>query len=174
MNLSDHEKNYAICAQVNSELPCPHGGFETDEEERNWSEMREKRFFELVSAVQPVHETPTRRLHVRYLNNLHPMTTDEQNDAIRAQVNAKLPRPIGGFETDDDEQDWMEAQEKCFIELVHEIPTRRLYVRYQGSLVAYDWPEGSMVLWGAGVMVLSRPDRANVELYGNAILSLEA
>jgi hypothetical protein len=39
------------------------------------------------------------------------LTPDEQNDAIRAQVDAELPRPAGGFETDEQEQAWKNAQE---------------------------------------------------------------
>ena len=46
------------------------------------------------------------------------MTTSEQNDAIRAQVDAELPRPVGGFENSDDEQRWRDAQEARFFELV--------------------------------------------------------
>lgn len=46
------------------------------------------------------------------------LTIDEQNDAIRAQVDAELPRPPGGFENSEAEADWREAQELRFMQLV--------------------------------------------------------
>lgn len=54
------------------------------------------------------------------------------------------------------------------------IPARRIYVRHQGSTIAYDWPEGSLVVWEGERMALSRPGHAGVTLRGSAILSLEA
>lgn len=44
-------------------------------------------------------------------------TPDEQADAIRERVNVEMPRPIGGFETDEQEQAWKDASEKRFDEL---------------------------------------------------------
>ncbi len=44
-------------------------------------------------------------------------TPDEQNDAIRAQIEREMPRPAGGFESDEQEQDHREAHEKRFFEL---------------------------------------------------------
>lgn len=52
------------------------------------------------------------------MKNTHTPTPDELNDTLRAQVDAELPRPKGGFETDDQEQDWKEAQETRFMELI--------------------------------------------------------
>ena len=46
-------------------------------------------------------------------------TTDEQTDAIRAQVDAELPRPAGGFENPGDEDQWKAKQEARFFRLVH-------------------------------------------------------
>jgi hypothetical protein len=46
------------------------------------------------------------------------MTPDEINDAIRAQVEREIPKPVGGFETDDAEQAHREAHERRFSELV--------------------------------------------------------
>jgi len=48
------------------------------------------------------------------------MKTDtEQNDAIRAQVQAELPYPKGGFDTVDELQDWKAETEKRFMALVN-------------------------------------------------------
>jgi hypothetical protein len=47
-------------------------------------------------------------------------TTDEQNDEIRARVNAELPRPAGGFETSEAEEAWRDAQNQRFLELCAE------------------------------------------------------
>lgn len=47
------------------------------------------------------------------------LTTDEQNDAIRAQVDAEIPRPVGGFETFEQEEYWLAAVDNRFDELVH-------------------------------------------------------
>jgi hypothetical protein len=49
------------------------------------------------------------------------MTPDEQNDAIREQVDRELPRPAGGFETDAQEQAWKEKQEARFFELCRRV-----------------------------------------------------
>jgi len=46
------------------------------------------------------------------------MNTDEQNDAIWAQVEAEWPRPLGGFECEDDEDARRAFQERRFVELV--------------------------------------------------------
>jgi hypothetical protein len=46
------------------------------------------------------------------------MNTDEQNDAIRAQVEAELPRPLGGFEREDDEDAFRAHHERRFAELM--------------------------------------------------------
>jgi hypothetical protein len=43
---------------------------------------------------------------------------DDQNDALRAQVDAELPRPVGGFETELEEDEWRRQQEQRFIQLV--------------------------------------------------------
>ena len=44
---------------------------------------------------------------------------DEQTEAIRAIVDRELPRPDGGFETDEQEQDWRDAQEVMFFDILH-------------------------------------------------------
>ena len=45
------------------------------------------------------------------------MTIDEQNDAIREQVGAELPRPIGGFESSDQEDEYRATVDARFLEL---------------------------------------------------------
>lgn len=45
--MTPDEQNDLIHAQVDDEFPKPPGGFETDDEERDWREAREKRFLEL-------------------------------------------------------------------------------------------------------------------------------
>lgn len=45
------------------------------------------------------------------------LTPDEQNDAIRAQVDAELPWPIGGFENCDEEDAHSARQNTRFLEL---------------------------------------------------------
>ena len=47
------------------------------------------------------------------------MTPDEQNAAISAQVDREIPRPAGGFESADSEDDFKARQEARFNELVH-------------------------------------------------------
>jgi hypothetical protein len=44
---------------------------------------------------------------------------DERNEAIRNQVNAEMPRLVGGFESDEQEQDWRDASDARFMELVN-------------------------------------------------------
>ena len=44
-------------------------------------------------------------------------TIDEQNEAIRNRVDAELPRPIGGFESSDQEDAFRATQDSRFLEL---------------------------------------------------------
>jgi hypothetical protein len=46
------------------------------------------------------------------------MTPEEQNDAIRAQVESEMPRPIGGFESSEQAEEWKEKSDRRFLELV--------------------------------------------------------
>ena len=48
------------------------------------------------------------------------MTPDEENDAIRQQVDDELPRPPGGFESEDREDDHQRAHEARFLALMHD------------------------------------------------------
>ena len=45
------------------------------------------------------------------------MTIDEQNDAIRNRVGAELPRPRGGFESSDQEDEYRARVDARFLEL---------------------------------------------------------
>lgn len=45
------------------------------------------------------------------------LTVDEINDLIRKQVNEEIPRPAGGFETDEHEEDWRRRSDARFFEL---------------------------------------------------------
>ena len=47
------------------------------------------------------------------------MTPDEQNDAIREQVEAEIPKPVGGFESADQEDALRDRRFARFLELVH-------------------------------------------------------
>lgn len=47
------------------------------------------------------------------------LNPDLLNDLARAEVARQFPRPIGGFETDEQEQEWKEAQESLFYDLTH-------------------------------------------------------
>lgn len=47
------------------------------------------------------------------------LTIDEQNDAIRAQVEREIPTPVGGFESDDARDEHRAKQDARFAELVH-------------------------------------------------------
>ena len=51
------------------------------------------------------------------------LTIDEQNDAIRAQVEAEIPTP-SGFESDDSRDEHKSAQEARFFQLVNNLPLR--------------------------------------------------
>ena len=42
---------------------------------------------------------------------MNTMTVDEQNDAIRAQVEREIPSPIGGFESEDARDDHKAKQD---------------------------------------------------------------
>ena len=44
-------------------------------------------------------------------------TPDEINDMIRKRVESELPRPLGGFESADAEDEWRERSDKRFLEL---------------------------------------------------------
>lgn len=54
------------------------------------------------------------------------MNIDDQNDAIRAQVDAEMPRPVGGFESSDLEDVFRAAQDARFLELVHAATEREI------------------------------------------------
>jgi hypothetical protein len=43
---------------------------------------------------------------------------DDENDRIREQVQAELPYPKGGFETDEELQQWKDRTEARFMALV--------------------------------------------------------
>jgi hypothetical protein len=45
-------------------------------------------------------------------------TIDEINDQIRDLVAAELPRPVGGFETDKQEDEWRIASVRRFFQLI--------------------------------------------------------
>ena len=45
------------------------------------------------------------------------LTIDEQNDALRNQVGAELPRPMGGFESSDQEDEYRARADARFLEL---------------------------------------------------------
>ena len=45
------------------------------------------------------------------------MTIYEQNESIRNQVDAELPRPIGGFESSDQEDEYRARVDARFLEL---------------------------------------------------------
>lgn len=47
------------------------------------------------------------------------MTPDEQNDAIRSQVEAEMPTPANGFETDELMDTHLASHERRFMELVN-------------------------------------------------------
>jgi hypothetical protein len=47
--MTPDESNDAIRAQVEREIPTPHGGFETDDAERAHRDAHERRFAELVN-----------------------------------------------------------------------------------------------------------------------------
>ena len=49
---------------------------------------------------------------------MNTMTVDEQNDAIRAQVEREIPSPIGGFESEDARDDHKAKQDFRFAQLV--------------------------------------------------------
>lgn len=81
-------------------------------------------------------------------------TPDKQNDAIRAQVDAELPRPRGGFENEEDEIKWKAAQEKRFLELA---AGQKIWIRCDtlnrgawgydpdpqpDNAPSFDWPHG--------------------------------
>lgn len=46
-------------------------------------------------------------------------TPDDENEAIRAQVDIEHPRPPGGFATTDEEEDWKAQRDARFMELVN-------------------------------------------------------
>lgn len=50
------------------------------------------------------------------------ITPEEQNDLIRAQVDAEIPRPIGGFETEEERDAWQAQHEARFMELCSNMP----------------------------------------------------
>ncbi len=56
---------------------------------------------------------------MRYVKLNNQEVIDMENDAIRAQVDRELPKPIGGFDNDEQYDDWREVQEARFMELVH-------------------------------------------------------
>ncbi len=46
---------------------------------------------------------------------------DDKNTAAQEQVEHEFPRPIGGFECDDDEQQWRDLRDARFLELCREM-----------------------------------------------------
>jgi hypothetical protein len=50
--------------------------------------------------------------------NENKTTPAEQNDAIRERVNREMPRPVGGFESSEQEDEFRAAHEARFMELV--------------------------------------------------------
>lgn len=73
------------------------------------------------------------------------ITTDEMNDTIRAWVDAELPRPAGGFETDEQEQAWEDATGKRFSEIVNmpDAEFRSLYAAKTGRTLSAMNSDGS-------------------------------
>ena len=51
-------------------------------------------------------------------------TPDEQNDIIRAQVDREIPKPPGGFETEEDEATWRKRSDRRFFELARAFPNQ--------------------------------------------------
>ena len=49
--------------------------------------------------------------------------TDEQNDAIRAQVDREIPGPVHGFTSEDERDAHRAAQDARFLELVNAAPS---------------------------------------------------
>lgn len=49
------------------------------------------------------------------------LSPSEINDYFRAQVDRELPKPVGGFETNEQEQDHRERQEARFMELMNAV-----------------------------------------------------
>jgi len=47
-------------------------------------------------------------------------TPDEIDAIISAKVDAELPRPVGGFENDDDAYEWQSKKEERFMELARD------------------------------------------------------
>lgn len=48
------------------------------------------------------------------------MSIDDQNDAIRAQVDGELPMPVGGFESDDLRDEHLAKRDARFQQLVND------------------------------------------------------
>jgi hypothetical protein len=81
-----------------------------------------------ITALYPIHRINILRNCLALAKRLGSiasmksnMTPDEQNDAIRDQVNRELPRPAGGFETDTQEQEWKVKQDARFFELCGQV-----------------------------------------------------
>jgi hypothetical protein len=62
--------------------------------------------------------------------------TDEQNDAIRAQVDREIPGPVHGFASEDERDEHRAAQDARFLELVQAAPSADEVLECLADLIA--------------------------------------
>lgn len=82
------------------------------------SKQKELALVRVTHTVLSMQETHTQQAGERT------QTPDEQNAAIGAQVDAEMPRPLGGFRYDTDEERWREARDARFQQLMREMEGR--------------------------------------------------
>ena len=94
--------------------------------------------------------------------------TDEQNDAIRAQVDAEMPRPLGGFEREDDEDAHRAKHERRFVELAAKVDPYRTKFHRDATVTFWNvFEQGwkrlpAARISDADLSTMSKTDRARV------------